>query len=160
MPLDKIENIEEYVKTHESLVLHIKNNPVGCIIEENNENKSKYSLVEKKSEVKASIRGFLNKHEDAGLLMGFKFKIQINNEILEYTSYPNEEFIEAIILNEIIFVIDNKMKQMFSCKISTDQFVKKMRRSECLANDGLIYYSEGQAQVVHERLKTGIVRRD
>ncbi|MDC1103501.1 hypothetical protein OAU56_02285 [Nitrosopumilus sp.] len=124
MPLDKIENIEEYVKTHESLVLHIKNNPVGCIIEENNENKSKYSLVEKKSEVKASIRGFLNKHEDAGLLMGFKFKIQINNEILEYTSYPNEEFIEAIILNEIIFVIDNKMKQMFSCKISTDQFVK------------------------------------
>jgi len=124
MPLDKIENIEEYVKTHESLVLHIKNNPVGCIIEENNENKSKYSLVEKKSEIKASIRGFLNKHEDAGLLMGFKFKIQINNEILEYTSYPNEEFIEAIILNEIIFVIDNKMKQMFSCKISTDQFVK------------------------------------
>ena len=106
MPLDKIENIEEYVKTHESLVLHIKNNPVGCIIEENNENKSKYSLVEKKSEVKASIRGFLNKHEDAGLLMGFKFKIQINNEILEYTSYPNEEFIEAIILNEMIFVID------------------------------------------------------
>ena len=124
MPLDKIENIEEYVKTHESLVLHIKNNPVGCIIEENNENKSKYSLIEKKSEVKASIRGFLNKHEDAGLLMGFKFKIQINNEILEYTSYPNEEFIEAIILNEMIFVIDNKMKQMFSCKISTDQFVK------------------------------------
>ena len=56
--------------------------------------------------------------------MGFKFKIQINNEILEYTSYPNEEFIEAIILNEMIFVIDNKMKQMFSCKISTDQFVK------------------------------------
>ena len=124
MPLDKIENIEEYVKTHESLVLHIKNNPVGCIIEENNENKSKYSLVEKKSEVKASIRGFLNKHEDAGLLMGFKFKIQINNEILEYTSYPNEEFIDAIILNEMIFVIDNKMQQMFSCKISTDQFVK------------------------------------
>ena len=124
MPLDKIENIEEYVKTHESLVLHIKNNPVGCIIEENNENKSKYSLVEKKSEVKASIRGFLNKHEDVGLLMGFKFKIQINNEVLEYTAYPNEEFIDAIILNEMIFVIDNKMKQMFSCKISTDQFVK------------------------------------
>ena len=124
MPLDKIENIEEYIKTHELLVLHIKNNPVGCIIEENNDNKIKYLEIEKKSDVKASIRGFLNKHEDAGLLMGFKFKIQINNEILEYTSYPNEEFIEAIILNEIIFVIDNKMKQMFSCKISTDQFVK------------------------------------
>jgi len=124
MPLDKIENIEEYVKTHESLVLHIKNNPVGCIIEENEKKISKYLQIEKKSEMKASIRGFLNKHEDAGLLMGFKFKIQINNEILEYTSYPNEDFIDAIILNEMIFVINKKMKQIFSCKISTDQFVK------------------------------------
>ena len=124
MPLDKIEDTEEYAKTHESLILHIKNNPVGCIIEKNNENKSKFSLIKKKSDVKASIRGFLNKHEDAGLLMGFKFKIQINDEILEYTVYPNDEFIDAIILNEMIFVIDNKMKQIFSCKILTDQFVK------------------------------------
>ena len=124
MPLDKIKDTEEYAKTHESLILHIKNNPVGCIIEKNNESKSKYSLIKKKSDVKASIRGFLNKHEEAGLLMGFKFKIQINDEILEYTVYPNDEFIDAIILNEMIFVIDNKMKQIFSCKILTDQFVK------------------------------------
>ena len=124
MPLDKIKNTEEYAKTHESLILHIKNNPVGCIIEKNNESKSKYSLIEKKSDVKASIRGFLNKHEEAGLLMGFKFKIQINDETLEYTVYPNDEFIDAVILNEMIFVIDNQMKQIFSCKILTDQFVK------------------------------------
>ena len=124
MPLDKIENTETYIQTHKALVLHIKNNPVGCIIEKNNESKSKYSLIKKKSDVKASIRGFLNKHEDAGLLMGFKFKIQINDEILEYTVYPNDEFIDAIILNEMIFVIDDKMKQIFSCKILTDQFVK------------------------------------
>ena len=124
MPLDKIEDTEEYAKTHESLILHIKNNPVGCIIEKNNESKSKYSLIKKKSDVKASIRGFLNKHEDAGLLMGFKFKIQINDEILEYTVYPNDEFIDAVILNEMIFIIDNQMGQIFSCKILTDQFVK------------------------------------
>ena len=124
MPLDKIENTEEYIQTHKALVLHIKNNPVGCIIEEDDENKNKYSIIEKKSEIKASIRGFLNKHDDEKLFMGFKFKIQINNEILEYTSYPNNEFIDAIILNEIIFIIDNKMKQIFSCKILTDQFVK------------------------------------
>ena len=124
MPLDKIENTDEYIQTHKALVLHIKNNPVGCIIEKNNESKSKYLLIKKKSDVKASIRGFLNKHEEAGLLMGFKFKIQINDETLEYTVYPNDEFIDAVILNEMIFIIDNKMKQIFSCKILTDQFVK------------------------------------
>ena len=124
MPLDKVENAEKYVQSHKSLVLHIKNNPVGCIIEENDENKSKYSTIEKKSQIKASIRGFLNKHDDERLFIGVKFKIQINNEILEYTAYPNNEFIDAIILNEIIFIIDNEMKQIFSCKILTDQFVK------------------------------------
>jgi hypothetical protein len=56
--------------------------------------------------------------------MGCKFKVQINDEILEYTSYPTNEFIDAVILNEMIFLIDNQMKQIFSCKISTDQFVK------------------------------------
>ena len=124
MPLDKIENTETYIQTHKALVLHIKNNPVGCIIEEDDENKSKYSIIEQKSEIKASIRGFLNKHEEIGLLMGFKFKIEINDETLEYTVYPNNEFIDAVILNEMIFIIDNQMGQIFSCKILTDQFVK------------------------------------
>ena len=47
MPLDKIEDTKEYVKTHESLILHIKNNPVGCIIEENSKNESKYLSIKK-----------------------------------------------------------------------------------------------------------------
>ena len=124
MPLDKIENIEEYIQTHKSLVLHIKNNPVGCIIEKDKKNETYYLSIGKKSDIKASIRGFLNKHEETGLSMGFKFKIQVDNKILEYTSYPNDEFIDSIILNEMIFIIDNKMKHIFSCRILTDQFVK------------------------------------
>ena len=35
---------------------------------------------------------------------------------LEYTVYPNDEFIDAVIINEMIFIIDNQMKQIFSCK--------------------------------------------
>jgi len=50
MPLDKIEDVKEYDKTHESLILHIKNNPVGCIIEENNQRrKSKYQGISKQA---------------------------------------------------------------------------------------------------------------
>ncbi len=56
--------------------------------------------------------------------MGFKLKIHINVETLEYIVYPNDEYIDAVILNEITFVIDNQMRQIFSCKILTDQFVK------------------------------------
>ena len=57
MPLDKIEDTEEYAKTHESLILHIKNNPMGCIVEENNQNKSKYSSIEKKNRCKSKYQG-------------------------------------------------------------------------------------------------------
>jgi len=124
MPLDKIEDTEKFIQTHKALILHIRNNPVACIVEENFENISKYTSFENKSKLKASLRGFLNKHEEIGLLMGCKFKVQINDEILEYTSYPTNEFIDAVILNEMIFLIDNQMKQIFSCKILTDQFVK------------------------------------
>jgi len=124
MPLDKIEDTEKFIQTHKALILHIRNNPVACIVEENFENISKYTAFENKTKLKASLSGFLNKHEEIGLLMGCKFKVQINDEILEYTAYPTNEFIDAVILNEMIFLIDNQMKQIFSCKILTDQFVK------------------------------------
>lgn len=124
MPLDKIKEIKEYAETHKSLVLHIQKNPVACIIDNNSKNRLKFESLENQSEIKASLRGFLNKHEEIGLVMGCKFKIQINQELLEYTLYPSIEFIESVIFNEVIFIIDNKMNQIFSCKILTDQFVK------------------------------------
>tara|TARA_B100001142_G_scaffold266520_1_gene271002 strand:- start:352 stop:768 length:417 start_codon:yes stop_codon:yes gene_type:complete len=124
LPLDKIEEVENYIPTHESLILHIKNNPVGCILEKNNDNKLKFKTCENITAIKASLRGFLNKHEELGLIMGCKLKIQMNTEILEYTTYPTEEFIDSIIFNETIFLIDQKMNKIFSCKILTNQFVK------------------------------------
>ena len=124
MPLDKIQDVEKYIQTHESLILHIKGNPVACIVEEMFENKIKYDSLEKKSEIKASLSGFLNKHEEIGLLMGFKLKIQVSDQIFEYTSYPTDEFIDTVIFNEKIFLIDEKMNQIISFKILTDQFVK------------------------------------
>jgi len=124
MPLDKIKEIKEYAETHKSSVLHIQKNPVACIIDNNSKNRLKFESLENQSEIKASLRGFINKHEEIGLVMGCKFKIQINQELLEYTLYPSIEFIESVIFNEVIFIIDNKMNQIFSCKILTDQFVK------------------------------------
>jgi hypothetical protein len=124
MPLDKIQDVEKYIQTHKSLILHIKGNPVACVVEEMFENKSKYELLEKKSEVKASLSGFLNKHEEIGLLMGFKLRIQVSEQIFEYTSYPTDEFIDTVIFNEKIFLIDEQMNQIIYFKILTDQFVK------------------------------------
>jgi len=124
LPLDKIEEVEKYIQTHKSLVLHIKNNPVACILENNDDNKLKFTTFENNTGIKASLRGFLNKHEELGLIMGCKLKIQMNTEILEYTTYPTEEFIDSIIFNETIFLIDKKMNTIFSCKILTNQFVK------------------------------------
>ena len=70
------------------------------------------------------MRGFLNKHEEIGLIIGCKFKIKVNEQLFEYTVYPSTDFIDSVIFNEMIFIIDNEMNQIFSCKVLTDQFVK------------------------------------
>ena len=115
---------EEYVPTHKSTTLHIKSNPAACIIDDNPD-ESRYSLMLDDPGLKASLIGFLNKHENLGLLMGFKLKIQTISEFFEYTVYPDEEFIETVIFNESIFIINSKMENLFMLrKIITDQFVK------------------------------------
>ena len=123
MPLDKMPEPDEFVLTHNSKVLHTKGNPVACIID--NQNDSKYASLPNDSSLKASLVGFLNKHDDLGLLMGFKLKIQTDTEYFEYAVYPDEEFIDTVIFDETIHIINDSMENLFSLrKINTDQFVK------------------------------------
>lgn len=57
---------------------------------------------------------FLNKDEELELFMGFRLKIQ-----------TNDEFIDAVIFNESIFIINEKQENLFALlKIMTEQFVK------------------------------------
>ena len=69
---------DEFVPTHNSKILHTNGNPVACIID--NQNDSKYASLPNDPSLKASLIGFLNKHDDLGLLMGFKLKIQTDIE--------------------------------------------------------------------------------
>ena len=124
MPLDKMPDPENFVLTHNTTILHVKGKPVACIVE-NNEKESKYASLPNDPTLKASLIGFLNKHDDLGLMMGFKLKIQTDTEFLEYTAYPNDEFIDTVILDESIFIINDKLENLFSLRrIVTDQFVK------------------------------------
>ena len=125
MPLDKMPDPENFGPTHNSTILHVKGKPVACIVVENDEKETKYASLPNDPTLKASLTGFLNKHDDLGLMMGFKLKIQTDTEFLEYTAYPNDEFIDTVIFDESIFIINDKLENLFSLrKIVTDQFVK------------------------------------
>ena len=123
MPLDKMTDSEEFIPTHKSIVLHIQGKPVACIIDKIIENYDKYRKSQDIN-TKASLMGFLNKHEDAGLLMGCKLKMQIDDDFFEFTVYPDLKFIDAVIFNETIFIINDKLDIQCSLKLLTDQFVK------------------------------------
>jgi hypothetical protein len=124
MPLDKMPNSEEFIPTHKSTILHVNGTPIACIIDDDLQNKSRYNAIEKSS-LRASLVGFLNKDEELGLFMGFKLKIQTNDDYFEYTVYPNDQFIDTIIFEESIVIINQKLETLFSIqKIMTDQFVK------------------------------------
>ena len=126
MPLDKMADSTEFAPTHKSAILHSNGWPLACIIDKNVKNASGLlSIPGDRKNLKASLVGFLNKHEDAGLLMGLKLKIQNDGEFFEYTVYPSDEFIDAVILGESICIINEKMESLFLLdKIITDQFVK------------------------------------
>lgn len=123
MHLDKIPNSKEFIPTHRSRVLHIQKNPISCIVDPNSD-KSQFDLLLDDSTVKAKLLGFLNKDDEHGLLFGFKLFIQSKKQSFEYTIYPDEEFIDTLIFNEIICIISSTMEQYFSFKINTDQFIK------------------------------------
>ena len=125
MPLDKMPDSEEFMATHKSVILHVKGTPVACIVDENSENILRYDAIKNDTSLRASLVGFLNKDDELGLFMGFKLKIQTDDNFLEYTVYPNDELIDTIIFEESIFIINEKLEHLFSIqKIMTDQFVK------------------------------------
>lgn len=125
MPLDKMPNPEEFMATHKSVTLHVQGTPAACIIDEKSENNSRYDAIKNDPSIRASLVGFLNKDDELGLLMGFKLKIQTDDDYLEYIAYPNSEFVDAIIFTESVFIINKKLENLFSLqKIMTDQFVK------------------------------------
>lgn len=116
---------EEFIPTHKSAVLHTDGTPVACIIDENIQNKFRYDSLQKNSSLRAGLVGFLNKDDELGLFMGFKLKIQTDDDNFEYTVYPNDEFIDAVIFTESIAIINNQLENLFLLqKIMTDQFVK------------------------------------
>jgi len=125
MPLDKMPDSEEFMVTHKSVILHVKGTPVACIVDENSENILRYDAIKNDTSLRASLIGFLNKDDELGLFMGFKLKIQTDDDFLEYIVYPNDELIDTIIFEESIFIINEKLENLFSIqKIMTDQFVK------------------------------------
>ena len=125
MPLDKMPDSEEFMATHKSVILHVQGTPVACIVDENPENILRYDAIKNDASLRASLVGFLNKDDELGLFMGFKLKIQTDDDFLEYTVYPNDELIDTIIFEESVFIINKKLENLFSIqKIMTDQFVK------------------------------------
>ena len=89
------------------------------------ENKLRYASLPHDPTLKVSLVGFLNKADDLGLFFGFKLKIKTDTEFFEYTVYPNEEFVDTLIFNESIYIINNDLENLYSLRmLVTDQFVK------------------------------------
>jgi len=117
---------EEFIPTHKSVVLHKKGEPVACVIDDSDP--SLYKSLENNSSLQAALTGFLNKDEEFGLLFGFQMKIKTDTIFLQFTVYPDEEFIDTVIFNERIYIISKKLEPIFTLKVGTDQFV--MTKSE------------------------------
>lgn len=113
---------EEFIPTHKSVVLHRKGEPTACIVDDSEP--STYASLENNPSLHASLVGFLNKDEEFGLLFGFQLKIKTDTIFFQFTVYPNDKFIDAVIFDERIYIINEKLEPVFTLKVATDQFVK------------------------------------
>lgn len=117
---------DEFVPTHKSVVLHKSGEPTACIID--GSDPSLYEPLENDPSLQAVLTGFLNKDEEFGLLFGFQLKIKTDDMLLQFTVYPDEEFIDTVIFDERVYIVSKNMKPIFTLKVATDQFV--MTKSE------------------------------
>jgi len=115
-------NSEEFIPTHKSIVLHKNGEPVACIVDDLD--LSLYKSLENNHSLQARLTGFLNKDEEFGLLFGFQLKIKTDDILLQFIVYPSDEFIDTLIYDERIYIINEKLEPVFVLKITTDQFVK------------------------------------
>ncbi|MCA9827469.1 MAG: hypothetical protein KC444_03635 [Nitrosopumilus sp.] len=126
MPLDKMPDPGQFIPTHKSVVLHRRGEPVACIVD--GSDPSLYAPLENDPSLQAALTGFLNKDEEFGLLFGFQLKIKTDSAFLQFTVYPDEEFVDTVIFDERVYIISKRMEPIFTLKVATDQFV--MAKSE------------------------------
>lgn len=127
MPLDKMSDSGQYAPTHHSRILHVDGHPIACIVDQSPENAtSLLDISENPGKLRVSLIGFLNKHDELGLLMGLKLKVQYGTILLDYTTYPSCEFTDLVILDERVVIISGSdCKPLLPIeRIMTDQFVK------------------------------------
>ena len=126
VPLDKMPDPGEFVPTHKSVVLHKSGEPAACIVDDSDP--SLYEPLEGDTSLQAVLTGFLNKDEEFGLLFGFQLRIKTDDILLQFTTYPDEEFIDTVIFDERIYIVSKNLESIFTLKVATDQFV--MTKSE------------------------------
>ncbi len=100
--------------THECKVLHIDGHPIACVIDKNQQNKQKYKSFSGNLNLQANLDPIVGESIDFGWIMILTINLRILDDKLTFTISPDDEFIDILINNSEIVVVDDFKKPLFA----------------------------------------------
>ena len=114
MPIEeRIASSDSSDITHECKVFHIDGHPVACIIDKNQQNKHRYELFSENSDLGENLTPTVGESTELGWIMILNISIRTLDDKMDFTILPDDEFIEVLINNSEIIIVDDYKKPMF-----------------------------------------------
>ena len=100
--------------THPCKVYHISGHPIACIIDDNPQNKQRYDSFSENPTLQARLVPMVVETKEYGWAMILNLSVKSSSDIMDFTIFPDDEFIEVLIANAEINFCDPTPKPIFS----------------------------------------------
>ena len=114
--------------THQCKVLHVKGHPIACIIDEEPQNKQRYDSFSDNPNLQARLNPMVSESKDHGWIMILNLSVKSLDDKMDFTIFPDDEFIEVLINNAEITFVDGFMRGIFSIGLKDIDKVSELKQ--------------------------------
>lgn len=107
-------NVDHVNISHQCKIYHISGYPLACIVEENMLNKQRYDSFSDNPTLEARVIPKVVETKDHGWSMIIELSVRSSTDQMDFTIFPDDEFIEVLINNAEINFTDPTPKPIFS----------------------------------------------
>ena len=114
--------------THQCKVYHLGGHPIACIIEDNPQNKQRYDSFSDNPSLQERLDPMIVESKDYGWAMILKLSVQSSSDKMDFTIFPDDEFIEVLINSAEINFADHTPKPIFSMGLKDINKISELKQ--------------------------------
>lgn len=129
MPIKEVPNNIDHVNiSHQCKIYHISGHPIACIVEENMQNKQRYDSFSDNPTLQARVIPKVVETKDHGWGMIIELNVKSSTDQMDFTIFPDDEFIEVLINNAEINFTDPTPKPIFSMGLKDIDKISELKQ--------------------------------